>query len=159
MSPAVFPNAIAWVARMTRESDYNSQQCARDREAIRVLVVDDHRQLREGLVTLLEEVPDIEVVGQASNGVTALQLARSRQPDVVIMDYEMPRLNGVRATAKLTQLMPHVKVVGLTLYDEAEIHDLMLSAGATACLVKGSRMTVLIDAIRAASGRPFGGAA
>ena len=118
-------------------------------DRLRVLVVDDHAVLREGLCMLLLEEPQLEVVGEASDGVEAVERAHALQPDVVLMDFSMPRMNGVEATRRITSELPHVKVIGLSMYDEADRARAMLEAGAVAYLSKNGKARALIELIRA----------
>jgi DNA-binding NarL/FixJ family response regulator len=116
---------------------------------IRVLLADDHRILREGLASLLSEEPDLQIVGQAVNGLEAIQLARSIHPDVILMDVTMPRLNGIEATRRITAEMSQVAVIGLSMHEEDDMADAMRSAGAVAYLSKDGPADVLIATIRA----------
>ncbi len=115
---------------------------------IRVLLVDDHEILREGLAALLQEYPDIEVAGEALDGELAVELARHIQPDVVIMDVAMPRMGGVEATRRITTQKPGTCVIGLSMYEEMSMAEAMLAAGAAAYLPKGCPADQLIATIR-----------
>jgi len=116
---------------------------------IRVLLADDHQLLREGLVGLLAGESDIEVVGEAGDGQTAVELAHRLTPDVVIMDVSMPRLNGVEATRRILAERPGVRVIGLSMHEEAGMAATMRRAGAAAYLTKGGPAEDLVAAIRA----------
>ena len=118
-------------------------------QKIRVLLADDHAVLRQGLAAILADQPDIELVGQASDGEMAVDMARQLQPDVVIMDVTMPRLNGVEATRLIAGEMPEVRVIGLSLHEPADMTASMREAGAHAYLNKGGPAEELIAAIRA----------
>jgi PAS domain S-box-containing protein len=118
-------------------------------DRLRVLVVDDHAVLREGLCMLLLEEPRLEVVGEASDGAEAVERAHALQPDVVLMDFSMPGMNGVEATRRITGELPHVKVIGLSMYDEADRARAMLDAGAVAYVSKNGKARALIELIRA----------
>ena len=120
---------------------------------ISVLLVDDHRIMRQGLSSLLEFEEDIEVVGEAADGRQAVELARRHAPDVVIMDVNMPVMNGIEATRILTGEMPQVKVIALSMHAERDTAEAMRQAGAVAYLTKGGPSEDLIAAIRA-HGRP-----
>ncbi|MCE5231143.1 PAS domain S-box protein [bacterium] len=114
----------------------------------RVLLVDDHEILREGMVALLHEYPDMEVIGEASDGILAIEMARHTQPDVVIMDVAMPRLDGIEATRRIKAMDPSVQIIGLSMYGEENMADTMRSAGASAYLPKGCPADLLIATIR-----------
>jgi DNA-binding NarL/FixJ family response regulator len=117
--------------------------------AIRVLVVDDQALFREGLETLLSVHEDIEVVGQASNGQEAAEVALQVFPDVVLMDVRMPILNGVRATRRLKRALPSCRVIVLTTFDDDEYVFDALRAGAAGYLLKDVPSARLVEAIRA----------
>ena len=117
--------------------------------AVRVLLVDDQALFREGLETLLSVHKDIEVVGQASNGQEALEVAVRVQPDVVLMDVRMPILNGVGATRRLTKALPQCRVIVLTTFDDDEYVFDALRAGAVGYLLKDVASAQLVEAIRA----------
>jgi DNA-binding NarL/FixJ family response regulator len=119
--------------------------------AIRVLLVDDQALFREGLETLLSVHRDIQVVGQASNGQEAVEVAAKLQPDVVLMDVRMPILNGVRATRRLKKALPQCRVIVLTTFDDDEYVFDALRAGAVGYLLKDVASTRLVEAIRAAA--------
>ena len=116
---------------------------------IRVLVADDHSVMRDGLERLVNSEPDMEIVGQAADGNAAIELARSLEPDVVLMDLNMPNLPGLEATRVITSEMPSVKVVGLSMLEESEWAQRMLAAGAVAYLPKSGPSGNLLAAIRA----------
>lgn len=116
---------------------------------IRVLLAEDHTIVRQGLSALLKSEPDIEVVGEASDGLEAIELAKKLIPDVVLMDIAMRNLNGLEATRKIKKLFPHTKVLVLTMYDNEEWIFQILKVGASGYLIKDSAMTDLTSAIRA----------
>lgn len=105
---------------------------------LRVLLVDDHALVRAGIRALLQELPDVEVVAEASDGAQALQIAEREQPDVVLMDIAMKGMNGLEAAAKLRERQPGVKVVILSMHTSEEYVLLALRAGAAAYLIKDS---------------------
>ena len=115
---------------------------------IRVLLVDDQAPLRTGFRLVLEAAPDIEVVGEASDGITAESMARALQPDVVLMDIRMPHRNGIEATEAITTALPDVRVLILTTFDLDEYAFGGLRAGASGFLLKDTRPAELIEAIR-----------
>jgi DNA-binding NarL/FixJ family response regulator len=115
---------------------------------IRVLLVDDHEMFRHGVAALLKGEADIQVVGQAADGIELLRVAAGLHPDVVCMDVSMPRLDGIEATRQLRELCPDVKVIGVSaLIDRAYVRDL-LSAGAVGYIAKASAGDELRRAIR-----------
>lgn len=118
---------------------------------IKVLLVDDQRLLREGLRTLLELHPDIQVVGEAGDGVEAETLAERLRPRVVLMDLRMPRRDGVAATQRITARWPDVHVLVLTTFDDDELVFRAIEARACGYLLKDVGSDVLANAIRAAS--------
>jgi DNA-binding NarL/FixJ family response regulator len=117
---------------------------------IRVLLADDQSLFREGLHTLLSLQADLEVVGEAANGAEALRLAAELRPDVVLMDVQMPELDGVAATRRLRAEQPAVRVILLTTFDDDEYVFEGLRAGAAGYLLKDAPSARLVDAIRAA---------
>lgn len=116
---------------------------------IRVLLAEDHTIVRQGICALLKSEPDLEVVGEASDGLEAIELAKKMIPDVVLMDIAMRNLNGLEATRKIKKLFPHMKVLVLTMYENEEWIFQILKAGASGYLIKDSAMTDLTSAIRA----------
>jgi len=107
-------------------------------DKIRVLVTDDQELIRRGLTMMLEMEDDIDIVGQASDGTQAVELAERYQPDVVLMDLKMPRMNGIEATRAITQALPKTRVVILTTYDSEDMVFDAIRAGAQAYLLKES---------------------
>ena len=114
----------------------------------RILIADDHRIVREGLRALIEKEDDLEIVGMASNGRQAMQMARKLKPNVVLMDIAMPDLNGVDATSQIVHELPGVKVIALSMHSEKQLIDGMLRAGASGYLLKESAFEELIKAVR-----------
>jgi PAS domain S-box-containing protein len=119
---------------------------------IRIILADDHKVMRQGLARLLSEQPDIEIVGQAGDGRQAVDLVRDLQPNVVLMDITMPRMGGIQATRIITTHFPNVRVIGLSMHEEADMAAAMCEAGAIAYLNKGDPPKTLLAAIRG-SGR------
>ncbi|MEH2448429.1 MAG: response regulator transcription factor [Nostoc sp.] len=117
--------------------------------AIRVLVVDDHPVVRQGLIAMLEEAPDILVVGQAGNGREAIAVFRQAQPDVTLMDLRMPEIDGVAAITILCTEFPTAQIIVLTTYDGDEDIYRGLRAGAKGYLLKDAEPEELLSAIRA----------
>ena len=118
-------------------------------ETIRVLIADDHPLFRGGLRALLESVPDTEVAGEATNGHEAVELARTLVPDVVVMDLNMPDLNGVEATRKIVGETSHVGVLVMTMHEDDESVFAALRAGARGYQLKGAAQRETLRAIRA----------
>jgi DNA-binding NarL/FixJ family response regulator len=118
---------------------------------IRVLVADDQQLLRAGFRVILESEPDIEVVGEAADGVEALEVARETRPDVVLMDIRMPRLDGLTATERLLAAAEPPRVVVLTTFDQNEYVVRAMRAGAYGFLLKDAPASRLVTAVRAAA--------
>ncbi|MCJ7615829.1 MAG: response regulator transcription factor [Desulfobacterales bacterium] len=118
---------------------------------IRVLLADDHDMVREGLCRILEETDDISVVGQADNGLAAVNLAQEVEPDVVVLDYTMPELDGMGATERIRMLLPNTKILILTVHDNIQFAVRILEAGAHGFLLKEEAPGELIAAIRGVS--------
>jgi len=116
--------------------------------SIRVLLADDHKLLRQGLRTLLEEESDIVVVGEASNGRMARELARRLRPDVILMDVAMPDLNGIEAARQISSLLPAIRLLALSMHADKRFVAGMLKAGATGYLLKDCDRGELLSAIR-----------
>ena len=117
-------------------------------EKIRVLIADDHTIVRMGLTALLETETDIQVVGQAKNGIEALTEARRLNPDIVIMDLMMPKKDGVEATVELKEQMPAVKVIILTTFGTSDGIAHTIDCGAAGAVLKSAEDTELVAAIR-----------
>ncbi len=122
-----------------------------DAAAIRVLLVDDQALFREGLRTLLSVQPGIQVVGEAADGEQAIQQVARLKPDVVLMDLQMPRLDGVQATRRLKESHPECRVIVLTTFDDDEYVFEGLRAGAVGYLLKDVPSEKLVEAIQAAA--------
>jgi DNA-binding NarL/FixJ family response regulator len=118
-----------------------------ENEVIKVLLVDDHRILREGLRALLSEQPGLVVVGDASDGEEALALIAESHPDVVVMDMVMPRMSGLEATTLIRRLHPDVRVLILSMYDDDEYVQRVIQAGASGYVLKGVAADDLVRAI------------
>jgi DNA-binding NarL/FixJ family response regulator len=116
-------------------------------EVIKILLVDDHRILREGLRALLSEQAGLVVVGDASNGEEAVALVAELHPDVVVMDMVMPRMSGLEATTLIRKLYPDVKVLILSMYDDDEYVQRVIQAGASGYVLKGVAADDLVRAI------------
>lgn len=118
-------------------------------EAIRVLIVEDHNVVRQGLVALLNVVDGLTVVGEAADGLEAIEQFRKHQPDITLMDLRLPRLSGVEAIKRIRQEAPQARVIVLTTYDGDEDIYRALKAGARAYLLKGMTSDDLVTTIRA----------
>jgi len=124
-------------------------------KAIRVMIVDDHAMVRKGLVTFLKNAPDFELVGEARDGREAIEACERLRPDVILMDLVMPELGGVAATRTIHQHRPDVRVIALTSFQEKELVQDALQAGAIGYLLKNVSGEELVEAIRQAhAGRP-----
>jgi two-component system response regulator NreC len=124
---------------------------------IRVLLADDHTLFREGLRALFAGEPDVEVVGEARDGEEALRKAAELRPDVVVMDIQMPVLDGVESTRRIRAAAPDVKVLVLSMYDDEEHAKRLLAAGAAGFMLKRATSDQLVHALRevVAGGMPL----
>jgi DNA-binding NarL/FixJ family response regulator len=117
-------------------------------DPIRTLVVDDHHVVRQGLVALLNIMPEVAVVGEASDGVQAIELYRSLQPDITLMDLQLPKMGGVDAILKIREESPNARFIVLTTFDGDEDIYRALQAGAKAYLLKGMTVEELLSTIK-----------
>ncbi len=117
-------------------------------ESIKVVVVDDHTLLREGLCRILNMEEDISVIGEAENGHEAIEKACKLKPDIILMDINMPDMNGIDATRKIKENFPNIKIVGLTLHDDDQYVFEMVRAGANGYVLKDVESQELIETIR-----------
>ena len=124
---------------MTEAGDYGR---------IRVLLVDDHEMVRRSLLMLLQGESDIEVVGEAGSGSSAIEFARQLHPDVILMDVSMPGVSGAEATQVIHSEFPDIRVIGLSFFDDARVIARMVTAGATAYVAKGGDPSALFAAVR-----------
>lgn len=115
--------------------------------SVRIVIADDHKLMREGLSSLLSQQADIEVVGQATNGREAVQLAERDNPDVVVMDVSMPDLNGIDATRQIISRSPRTRVIALSMHSDRQFVAEMFRAGARGYLLKDSAFEELASAI------------
>lgn len=124
--------------------------------SIRILVVEDHKIVRESLRSILEKEPDFEVVAEAENGSEAIARAAEFQVDLVLMDLTLPDMNGMEATRRIVAELPEVRVIALTMHSDKRFITESLKAGAKGYLVKGSETSELLEAIRTvANGDPY----
>ena len=123
---------------------------------MKVLLVDDHKIIRDGLRAILERHPDIQVIGEAAEGHAAIAIARATRPDVIVMDVSMRGLNGIDATARLTSELPESKIIGLSMNSDRRYVLAMLAAGAAGYLLKDAAADELLRAVQmVASGQTF----
>jgi two-component system, NarL family, response regulator NreC len=116
---------------------------------IRVLLAEDHAMVREGLKLLIDSQPGMEVIGEAENGQTAVELSQKLMPDIILMDVSMPDMNGLKATEKIRQECPSIKVLALTRHnDQGYLHEIM-RAGAAGYVLKQNTAAELIRAMQA----------
>jgi NarL family two-component system response regulator YdfI len=120
-------------------------------DTIRILIADDHSIVREGLRLILETEPDFEVIGEAADGVEAVNLASELSPDVILMDLRMPRMDGLTAIQHLQTEQPDIAIIILTTYTEDELMFKGLKSGARGYLLKDTERATLFNTIRAAA--------
>jgi DNA-binding NarL/FixJ family response regulator len=119
-------------------------------DTIRVLIADDHQLFRDGLKALLLSAPDTEVVGEAATGQEAIHLAAESQPDVILMDLQMPDVDGIEATLQIVQASPHINVLMVTMFEDDQSVFAAMRAGARGYVLKGAKHEEMLRAIRAA---------
>src|SRR5512143_425190 len=123
-------------------------------QTIQVMLVDDHNVVRSGLATFLKAYDNLELVGEAKNGLEALNLCRKKKPDVILMDLMMPVMDGIAATRAILADYPEIKIIAMTSFEEEELVQGVLSAGAISYLLKNITADELAKAIRdAVSGK------
>jgi DNA-binding NarL/FixJ family response regulator len=116
---------------------------------IRLIIADDHQIVREGLVALIEDEPDLKVVGQAATGRQAVRLARQHRPELALLDIAMPDMSGLEATRRIVTILPETKILVLTMHEEEAFFFEALHAGASGYLLKGVPSDELLNALRA----------
>ncbi|MCX7793353.1 MAG: response regulator transcription factor [Thermodesulfovibrionales bacterium] len=116
---------------------------------IRVLIADDHSLVREGIIAFLKICDDIEVIGEASDGLEAVEKTENLKPDIVLLDINMPKLGGLEATLEIKRKLPDVKILILTQYDDREYIARLLRAGVSGYILKRAAGSELVNAIRA----------
>jgi len=136
-----------WGKRGMIEVRETTRGCHLDK--IKILIADDHAVVREGTRQILEQEPDLEVVGEAGDGEEAVKLAGEAKPDVAIIDIAMPKMDGIEATRRIKTLYPGTSVLILTAYDDDQLVFSLLEAGAAGYLLKSVRGRELIDAVHA----------
>jgi len=117
-------------------------------DRIKVLIVDDHRVVREGLSAILKSKENIQVLGEAQDGQEAVEKARSLLPDVILMDVSMPKMTGVEATRIVKREFPHIGIIALTMYEEQQYIFDLVRGGATGYLLKDSDSDQIVKAIQ-----------
>ncbi len=120
-------------------------------KAIRVLLADDHETVRQGLKLLIEAQPDMTVIGEAGDGLVAVERAASLRPDVVVLDVSMPQMNGLAAARRLKEQLPSITIVALTRYADVAYVKELTAAGAAGYVLKQSASEELLQAIRSAA--------
>ncbi|MDQ6659893.1 MAG: response regulator transcription factor [Chloroflexota bacterium] len=120
-------------------------------ERIRILIADDHPVFRYGMQALLQAEPTTEVVGEATTGDEVIALAASLEPDVILMDVNMPGINGIEATRRILTAIPHVSILVLTMFDDDDTVFAAMRAGARGYLLKGTEGDEIVRAIRVVS--------
>ena len=124
--------------------------------SIKVIIADDHKIMRDGLKSMLEKQRDIEIIAEASDGQTTVELAIKLKPDVIIMDIAMPDMNGIEATCQIIEKSPEIKVIALSMHSDRQFIIEMLNAGASGYLLKDCAFHELINAIHSvASNRSY----
>ncbi|MBE2269624.1 MAG: response regulator transcription factor [Anaerolinea sp.] len=120
-------------------------------EPIRIMIADDHPMFRKGLTMLLKSLPNFTVVAEAQDGASVVPLALQHQPDIILMDVQMPELNGIDATREIMRHSPHIRVLILTMFQNDEFLFSAMRAGARGYLLKGADQDELLNAIQTVS--------
>jgi len=141
--PEYIPKPRTTVSFITKPESKTS-----DGAKIPIVIVDDHRVMRQGLAYMLSSEPDISIVGEASDGKAAIDLILNTRPAVVLMDITMPGMDGIEATRQIHAQMPEVKIIGLSMFQEGEQAASIIAAGASKYLSKTGPSEDLIKAIR-----------
>jgi DNA-binding NarL/FixJ family response regulator len=118
-------------------------------ESIQIIVADDHTLFRDGLIALLNSVPDLQVIGQSATGRDAVSQADELQPDVVLMDIQMPGINGIDATRRIVNTSPHIGVIVVTMFEDNDSVFAAMRAGARGYVLKGADQDEMLRTIRA----------
>ncbi len=123
---------------------------------IKVLIADDHQLFREGLVNLISSAPDIEVIGEAKDGMEATKQAKKLKPDLILVDIGMPNMNGIEATKTIKRDNPEIKIIAVSMHSDRQFVKGVLEAGADGYLLKNCTYRQLIDAIQSVvSGKKY----
>ena len=128
--------------RVTRTAD------GRPLGKAKIVVADDHALFRDGLINVLSQDPELQVVGEAADGEEAIEMVHALRPDILIVDVTMPKLNGIEVTARLSREMPHLKIVGLSMHERQDMARAMRDAGASAYVTKGGSSEALLTVLR-----------
>jgi DNA-binding NarL/FixJ family response regulator len=115
--------------------------------AVKILIADDHKIVREGLCAMFEKESEMEVIGEAEDGVSAVKLACKLRPDVIILDVNMPEMDGIDATRRLSKELPDTKIIALSMFSKRTFIKKMLEAGASGYVLKGGAFTELLEAV------------
>lgn len=115
---------------------------------IKVLLVDDHQMVRDGLREIINKQQGLEVVDEGTNGKEAIELVQKSDPDVIIMDVDMPIMDGIEATEKIMSITTEINIIGLSLHDRPEVKENMLKAGASAYITKNEAFETLFTAFK-----------
>jgi DNA-binding NarL/FixJ family response regulator len=118
-------------------------------ESVRILVADDHPLFRDGMRSLLGSLSSCEVIGEAANGAEAVSLAQTLQPDIVLMDLQMPGINGIEATRRIVQTSPHIGVIVVTMFEDDDSIFAALRAGARGYVLKGADQAEIVRVLEA----------
>jgi DNA-binding NarL/FixJ family response regulator len=121
-------------------------------DAFRVLIADDHPLFRKGMRALLTSISGVEVIGEAATGQEAIELAAALQPEVIIMDLQMPGINGIEATRQIIQVSPHIRILVVTLFEDDASVFTALRAGARGYILKDAKEEEIVRAVRAVGG-------
>jgi CheY-like chemotaxis protein len=145
------PGAAASAAQSVAAGAAGAAGAAALQASVRILLVDDHAMMRRALSSMLAGEPGLSISGEAADGLEAIAAVEQAQPDLVLMDLTMPRLDGLEATRRIKQRWPGVRVIGLSMHDEADRAKAMLDAGAAAYLCKNGDVTQLLETIHRVS--------
>ncbi len=122
---------------------------------MKIILVDDHKIIRDGLRNLLEQQPNIEIIAEADDGISAVQLAKDLNPDVIIMDIGLPTLNGIEATRKIIADNPKIKIISLSICSDKWSLEKMIKAGASGYVLKNSAFEELVQAVNTVMNNEF----
>lgn len=120
-------------------------------ETVRILIADDHTLFRDGVRALLQSIPDFQVVGEAATGEQVIKQASASQPDVILMDLQMPGVKGIEATRRIVQTSPHIGILVVTMFQDDDSVFAAMRAGARGYILKGADQDEMVRAIRAAA--------